>query len=138
MLNKKECIQLLKQDVTPALRCTEPVCVALCLAHAAKILDEEIVSIDVDVNIGIFKNGMSAGIPNFDHVGLKYAATLGAFLKNPEKGLKLFEDIDDSIKGKVYKFKQVQVHVDSTQTNLYMKARYSSYSKSNEYLYHPG
>ena len=97
-------------------------CVALCLAHAAKVLDEEIVSIDVDVNIGIFKNGMSAGIPNFDHVGLKNAATLGAFLKNPEKGLKLFEDIDDSIKEKVYKFKQVQVHVDSTQTNLYMKA----------------
>lgn len=121
MLSKKECIQLLKQDVTPALGCTEPVCVALCLAHAAKVLDEEIVSIDVDVNIGIFKNGMSAGIPNFDHVGLKYAATLGAFLKNPEKGLKLFEDIDDSIKEKVYKFKQVQVHVDSTQTNLYVK-----------------
>lgn len=121
MLTRKECIQLLKQDITPALGCTEPVCVALCLAHAAKVLDEEIVSIDVDVNIGIFKNGMSAGIPNFDHVGLKYAATLGAFLKNPEKGLKLFEDMDDSIKEKVYKFKQVQVHVDSTQTNLYVK-----------------
>lgn len=121
MLTRKECIQLLKQDVTPALGCTEPVCVALCLANAAKVLDEKIVSIDVDVNIGIFKNGMSAGIPNFDHVGLKYAATLGAFLKNPEKGLKLFEDIDDSIKEKVYKFKQVQVHVDSTQTNLYVK-----------------
>ena len=121
MLTKTKCIQLLKQDVTPTLGCTEPVCVALCLANAAKVLDEEIVSINVDVNIGIFKNGMSAGIPNFDHVGLKYAATLGAFLKNPEKGLKLFEDIDDSIKEKVYKFKHVQVHVDSTQTNLYVK-----------------
>ena len=76
MLTRKECIQLLKQDVTPALGCTEPVCVALCLAHAAKVLDEKIVSINVDVNIEIFKNGMSAGIPNFDHVGLKWLKTL--------------------------------------------------------------
>ena len=49
MLTRKECIQLLKQDVTPALGCTEPVCVALCLANAAKVLDDKIVSIDVDV-----------------------------------------------------------------------------------------
>ena len=54
MLNKLECIQLLKQDVIPALGCTEPVCVALCLAHASKVLDEEILSIDCEVNIGIF------------------------------------------------------------------------------------
>ena len=121
MLNKLECIQLLKQDVIPALGCTEPVCVALCLAHASKVLDEEILSIECDVNIGIFKNGMSAGIPNFEDVGLKYAATLGAFLKNPEKGLKLFEDIDDEIKNKVYKFKDTQIHVDSSQTGLFVK-----------------
>lgn len=121
MLNKLECIQLLKQDVIPALGCTEPVCVALCLANASKVLDEEILSIECDVNIGIFKNGMSAGIPNFEDVGLRYAATLGAFLKNPEKGLKLFEDIDEPIKEKVYKFKNVQVRVDSTRTSLYVK-----------------
>lgn len=121
MLNKLECIQLLKQDVIPALGCTEPVCVALCLANASKVLDEEILSIECDVNIGIFKNGMSASIPNFEDVGLRYAATLGAFLKNPEKGLKLFEDIDDEIKNKVYKFKDTQIHVDSSQTVLYVK-----------------
>ena len=49
---------------------------------------------------------------------MKYAYQLDYKYKHVKK---LFEDIDDSIKEKVYKFKQVQVHVDSTQTNLYVK-----------------
>lgn len=88
MLTRKECIQLLKQDVTPALGCTEPVCVALCLAHAAEVLDEEIVSIDVDVNIGIFKNGMSAGIPNFWSCRIKICGKSWCILKESRKRLK--------------------------------------------------
>ena len=80
MLTRKECIQLLKQDVTPALGCTEPVCVALCLAHAAEVLDEEIVSIDVDVNIG-----MSAGIPNFWSCRIKICGKSWCILKESRK-----------------------------------------------------
>lgn len=93
-MRKEELIDLLKKDVVPALGCTEPVCIALCAAYASKQLNNPITKIELDVNKGIYKNGMSAGIPHCKHVGLEYAVSIGALLKNPEKQLTLFEDIE--------------------------------------------
>lgn len=93
-MRKEELIDLLKKDVVPALGCTEPVCVALCAAYASKQLNNPITKIELDVNKGIYKNGMSAGIPHCEHVGLEYAVSIGALLKNPEKQFTLFEDVE--------------------------------------------
>lgn len=119
-------VELLKKDVVPALGCTEPVCVALAAANAGRVLNGEIRSIAVEVNSGIYKNGMSAGIPHCREVGLDRAAALGAFLKNPRKGLELFEDITEDILAAAAELVQknaVRVGLNSGASGLYVKCK---------------
>ena len=125
MLNKAQMLEMLKADVVPALGCTEPVCVALSAADAAKAVGGVIEKIEVKVNANIYKNGMSAGIPNFHTVGLHYAAAIGAVLKNPEKRVELLQDLNKAAVDEVDSLVAsgiVSVTIDEEQTGLYVRS----------------
>lgn len=121
-MTKEEMILLLQEDVIPALGCTEPVCVALCAANAGKMIGKTPDRIEVKVNAGIYKNGMSAGIPNCGEVGLLYAAALGAVLRNPDKGLELLEDVESVILEQAMELVQkehVRVEIDPEEQGIF-------------------
>ena len=124
-MNKIELLELLHQEVIPALGCTEPVAVALSTAAVTEIIDGTIEKIEVAVNPSIYKNGMAVGIPGFQHVGLNYAAALGALLSNPEDKLQLFNKITDEISKKAMELvekKVVTITIDRSKEALYIEA----------------
>ncbi|MDO5726120.1 MAG: L-serine ammonia-lyase, iron-sulfur-dependent, subunit alpha [Tissierellia bacterium] len=96
MKSKKNLLEILHNQVKPALGCTEPGAVSLAVAKAKEILGEEVLEATVYVNKSILKNGMSVGIPGTSESGLYYATALAIIIGKSEYGLEVLKDVDES------------------------------------------
>ena len=136
-LRESEIIELLKKEVKPALGCTEPIAVALAVAKALEIIDENYPSVSrnwrygedyklkVEVSGNILKNGMGVGIPGTGMVGLHIAAALGAVCGKSSYGLEVLHDLDKKSIDKAKEMvnsKSVTVALADTDHKLYAKA----------------
>lgn len=96
MLEKSEreqIIALIHQEVVPAIGCTEPIAVALCVAKASEILNNRHPQrITAQLSANILKNAMGVGIPGTDMIGLPIAIALGALIGKSEYGLEVLKD----------------------------------------------
>ncbi|HCM7510798.1 L-serine ammonia-lyase, iron-sulfur-dependent, subunit alpha [Klebsiella aerogenes] len=86
-------VKWLKQEVAPALGCTEPVAISFTAAYAAQYLDQPCTKISGFISANLYKNAMGVTIPGTTVCGVALAAAIGAFGGNPQKGLKTLEDI---------------------------------------------
>ena len=77
---RQQIIELIKKEVIPAIGCTEPIAVALCVAKAAETLGVKPEKIEVLLSANILKNAMGVGIPGTGMVGLPIAVALGALI----------------------------------------------------------
>lgn len=90
---KGQLLNILIEDVKPAMGCTEPVAVALACAKAKELLGEEIIKHKVLVSPNVYKNGLCVGIPGTDRVGLKISVALGFVGGESKNGLRVLETI---------------------------------------------
>ena len=88
-------IELINREVVPAIGCTEPVAVALCVAKATELLGKRPESVSLALSGNIIKNAMGVGIPGTGMIGLPIAVALGALVGNSEYGLEVLRDVND-------------------------------------------
>ena len=93
---RERIIRLVKREVVPAVGCTEPIAVALCVTKATEILGCLPEKIEVWLSANILKNAMGVGIPNTGMIGLPIAIALGAICGRSEYQLEVLKDVDDA------------------------------------------
>ena len=89
---RKAIVDLVKREVVPAIGCTEPVAVSLCVARATELLGQKPEKINVQLSANILKNAMGVGIPGTGMIGLPIAIALGALVGRSEYGLEVLKD----------------------------------------------
>ena len=95
MINKSEreqIIALINREVVPAIGCTEPIAVALCVAKATETLGQKPEKIQALLSANILKNAMGVGIPGTGMIGLPIAIALGAIVGKSEYQLEVLKD----------------------------------------------
>ena len=90
----EECIlTTVKQEVVPALGCTEPISLALASAIARQYLGQLPERIEAKVSPNLMKNGMGVTVPGTGTQGLSMAAAIGAIGGDPKGGLEVLKQI---------------------------------------------
>lgn len=89
---REQIIALINREVVPAIGCTEPIAVALCVAKATETLGKRPEKIQAHLSANILKNAMGVGIPGTDMIGLPIAIALGALVGKSEYQLEVLKD----------------------------------------------
>ena len=90
---REQIIALMNREVVPAVGCTEPMAVALCVARATEELGQLPEKITVLLSANILKNAMGVGIPGTGMIGLPIAIAMGALIGKSEYKLEVLKDI---------------------------------------------
>lgn len=87
-------IQILKEELIPAMGCTEPIALAYAAAKAREVLGVLPDRVHIGASGSIIKNVKSVIVPNTDHLrGIPAAATAGIVAGKAEKALEVISEV---------------------------------------------
>lgn len=122
---RKRIIDLIRQEVVPAIGCTEPIAVALCVAKATETLGTKLEKINVLLSANILKNAMGVGIPGTGMIGLPIAIALGALIGKSEYQLEVLKDSTPDVVEEGKRFiEEKRIHIslkENIEEKLYIE-----------------
>ncbi len=99
MLTKEkysEYVKILKEELVPAMGCTEPIAIAYAAAKARAVLGEEPTHARVEVSGNIVKNAKSVTVPHTGGLrGIKSAFLAGMIAGNPDAELEVIANVTE-------------------------------------------
>ena len=136
-------VQILKEELVPAMGCTEPIALAYAAANAREILGSIPDKVVIEASGSIIKNVKSVIVPNTNHLkGIPAAATAGIIAGRAEKELEVIAQVTESEIEQMKQFLQTAdikvVHADNGITFDIIVSVYkgSSYAKVRIANYH--
>ena len=136
-------VSILKEELIPAMGCTEPIALAYAAANAAQVLGTAPDRVVVDASGSIIKNVKSVIVPNTNHLkGIPAAVAAGIVAGKPEKRLEVISSVTpadiEAIK-QFWETREIEVrHVDNGFTFEIIVTLYhgDSYAKVRIVNYH--
>lgn len=89
-------LNILREELLPAMGCTEPIALAYAAASARALLGKMPERVQVEVSGNLIKNAMGVTVPNTDGMrGIEAAVAAGIVAGNEKKKLECIADVDD-------------------------------------------
>jgi L-cysteine desulfidase len=109
-MDKSDCcyqsyLAILKEELVPAMGCTEPICLAYAAAKAREVLGSMPQRVEIKASGNIIKNVKSVIVPNTKGMkGLKASVAAGIVAGNPEKALEVIAEVTPEQKQQIVQF----------------------------------
>lgn len=125
-------IQILREELVPALGCTEPIALAYAAALARKTLGRVPERIHTQVSGSILKNVKSVIVPNTNHLkGIPAAVAAGIVAGNPDKELEVLSEISPEQAGSIKEYlDQTEITVEHINNGITFDIIVIAYSES--------
>ncbi len=113
-------LNILREELIPAMGCTEPIAIAYAAAKAREVLGTLPETVLVEASRNIIKNVKSVVVPNTDGLkGLRASAIAGIISGNPAKALEVISELDDNDRQQIREFLETRdVNVTETTSGL--------------------